>query len=128
MAALIFIATPTATTLPAGEYNCSLKGEQMTVYTGYCDGQNVYASFFMDNQYNIWFPFAGTATIDANGVITFDALNSYDRTINVTLNPAQTAVENVEQNAVNTNKRIENGQLIIEHNGVKYNAIGAEIK
>ena len=127
-AAIAFIIGEGATSFPAGTYTCSLKGEEMTVYTGSCDGQYVYVSYFMDSNYNIWFPFAGTATVDEEGVIVFDALNSYDRTIKVTLNPKTEGVENVAEKATSIEKRIENGMLIIEKNGVQYNVIGNVIK
>ena len=66
---------------------------------------------------------------DEGGVIVFDALNSYDRTIKVTLNPKKTeSVENVAEKTVNAAKRIENGMLIIEKNGVKMNILGTRIK
>jgi len=129
MAALVFYVAPGTDKLAAGTYTCTYKeGIEMSVKAGSCDGQNVYASFFMDFNYNIWFPFAGQATIDGDGVIVFDALNSYDRTIHVTLYPKQeTAVENAKAES-NAAKRIENATLIIEKNGMKYNVLGTVIK
>ena len=41
--------------------------------------------------------------------------------------PEESAVENVN-NAVKSVKTIENGQLVIIKNGVKYNALGTEIR
>jgi hypothetical protein len=38
------------------------------------------------------------------------------------------AVEDVESVKVEAKKTVKNGQLIIEKNGVKYNALGAELK
>ena len=133
-AALAFILGAGDTTFTAGTYTCSLKGEPMTVYTGSCDGQKVYVSFFATFNAqgylnSLWFPYAGTATVDEEGVIVFDALNSYDRTIKVTLNPKkEQAIENVEEKAANLNKRLENGMIVIEKNGVKYNVIGNVIR
>lgn len=133
-AALAFILGAGDTTFTAGTYTCSLKGEPMTVYTGSCDGQKVYVSFFATFNAqgylnSLWFPYAGTATVAEDGVIVFDALNSYDRTIKVTLNPKkEQAIENVEKDATNAAKRLENGLLIIEKNGVKYNVIGNVVK
>ena len=129
VAGIAFILEEGATSFTAGTYTCSLKGEPMTVYTGSCDGQYVYVSYFMDNNYNLWFPYAGTVTVDEEGVIVFDALNSYDRTIKVTMNPKKPeGIENVEKNATDLNKRLENNMIIIEKNGVKYNVIGNVIK
>ena len=125
---LAFILPEGATSFVAGEYTCSLKGEPMSVLTGSCDGQNVYVSFFMDTNYNLWFPYAGTVTVSEDGVVTVNALNSYDRTIKATFNPKkEDAVENTK--AVSTaNKRLEDATLIIEKNGVQYNVLGTVIK
>jgi hypothetical protein len=38
------------------------------------------------------------------------------------------AVENVETVKVGAEKFVENGQMFILKNGVKYNALGAEVK
>ena len=125
---LAFILPEGATSFVAGEYTCSLKGEPMSVLTGSCDGQNVYVSFFMDTNYNLWFPYAGTVTVSEDGVVTVNALNSYDRTIKATFNPKkEDAVENTK--AVSTaSKRLEDATLIIEKNGVQYNVLGTVIK
>lgn len=134
VAAIAFLLNPGDTTFTAGTYTCSLKGEPMTVYTGSCDGQYVYVSYFATFNAqgylnSLWFPYAGTATVSEDGVIVFDALNSYDRTIKVTLNPKkEQAIENVEKDATNAAKRLENNMLIIEKNGKKYNVIGNVIE
>ena len=39
-----------------------------------------------------------------------------------------TAIENVDANAVKAVKTIQNGQLLIERNGVEYNVMGARVK
>ena len=60
---------------------------------------------------------------------TFTSLNS-GNVYNVTITTGakiSTAVENVEVSASPV-KMIENGQLIVIKNGVKYNALGQEIK
>lgn len=61
-------------------------------------------------------------------MIVFDALNSYDRTIKVTLYPKdETAVENTKAESTAA-KRIEDATLIIEHNGKIYTVTGAELR
>lgn len=98
-----------------------------------CDGQTVYVSFFAKLNAqgyltDLWFPYAGTVTVSEEGVIVFDALNSYDRTIKVTLYPKdETAVENTKAESTAA-KRIENATLIIEKNGNIYNVQGVEVK
>ena len=41
---------------------------------------------------------------------------------------APTSMESIQPSVFSTQKRIENGQLLIIHNGVKYNAQGQVIK
>ena len=45
-----------------------------------------------------------------------------------TIDPTKSAVENVEAVKVGAEKVIENGQIFILKNGVKYNALGAQVK
>jgi hypothetical protein len=44
------------------------------------------------------------------------------------LDPTKSALENVEAVKVGAEKVIENGQIFILKNGVKYNALGAQVK
>ena len=46
----------------------------------------------------------------------------------LTIDPTKSAVENVEAVKVSAEKVIENGQIFILKNGVKYNALGAQVK
>ena len=46
----------------------------------------------------------------------------------LTIDPTKSAVENVETVKVGAEKVIENGQIFILKNGVKYNALGAQVK
>ena len=46
----------------------------------------------------------------------------------LTIDPTKSAVENVEAVKVGAEKVIENGQIFILKNGVKYNALGAQVK
>ena len=46
----------------------------------------------------------------------------------LTIDPTISAVENVEAGKVGAEKVIENGQIFILKNGVKYNALGAQVK
>jgi hypothetical protein len=133
MSVIVFLIPQGDSTLVAGTYTPSLNGRPMTVYIGSCDGYSVYPSFFAkENEQgyltDLWFPYQGTITVDEEGVIIVDVLNTYDRAIKVTMHPgSEEAVENVET-VSNLNKRMENGLFIIEKNGVQYNAIGNVIK
>lgn len=133
-AVIAFIIPAGDTTLVAGSYKCNLTGQPMTVYTGSCDGYSVNPSFFgtinaQGYLTQLWFPYQGNIVVDEKGVIVVDVINTYDRTIKVTLNPKkEQGVENVEKDATNAAKRLENGLLIIEKNGVQYNVIGNVIE
>ena len=118
-------------TLTPGVYEASDSESPMTLYPGSCDGSSVYYSFVgytnEEGIVNMWFPVEGTVTVDEDGVITVDAHNSYGRSIKAVLGTKPQAINNT--NAANkVAKRLVNGQLVIEKNGVQYNVVGAELK
>lgn len=132
---LEFYLPDDATDLVPGTYTVSDSFEPFTVTAGDCDGPNVYYSFagrLTEDGYvqEVWILADGTVTVDAEGVITVDAVNTHGRSIKAVLD-GPTAVESVTADSTTDStaavKRIENGQLIIEHNGVKYNAMGMRI-
>ena len=126
-----------ATELVAGEYPINETYGYQTVYSGYYStlyGEVVpsLAAYVVeedDELYydKIWWIVSGTVTIDENKTITVDAFNSIGQSVKAVLNPTADAVENVVSKSVAT-KRIENGHLVIEKNGRRYNVLGAEIK
>jgi hypothetical protein len=133
MSVIVFLIPQGDSTLVAGTYTPSLNGRPMTVYIGSCDGYSVYPSFFAkENEQgyltNLWFPYQGTITVDEEGVIIVDVLNTYDRTIKVTLNPKAQGIEETEETVSGTSKRLENNMIIIEKNNVQYNILGNVIK
>lgn len=122
--------------LVAGEYPFSDEYDEQTVYAGfYSDSYGYIPSFVniaveQDGKYyygeEFWWPVEGTVTIWENGVILVDAINSKGAAIKCRLGGAE-AIDNVDANAVAT-KRVVKGQLLIEKNGVIYNAQGAVVK
>lgn len=124
-----------ATGLVPGTYTVNDSQEPFTVISGDCEGSSVYYSFaglMTEDGYvqELWLIVGGTVTVDADGVITVDAVNSLGRSVKAVLD-GSAAVENVTAESTTDStaaiKRIENGQFIIEHNGVKYNASGMRI-
>ena len=98
---------------PAPSYVCFLDAE------GYHDTEGLYC--MVD----------GTVTIEnINGKmkVEVDALNSYDISVKLHYNPAQSAVEDITVDNTNISKRLINGQLLINRNGKTYNATGALVK
>ena len=122
------ITTPSAV---AGIYPVNTSTDDQTVMSGSYDGE-VYPSFagtLDDEGYveKIWYLVTGNVTVADNFDITVAAKNSKDHNIAVTLKATSTSIKNAEvmQKVV---KAIENGQLIINVNGVRYNVNGAIVK
>ncbi|MBR2450424.1 MAG: hypothetical protein IKB40_08205 [Paludibacteraceae bacterium] len=67
--------------------------------------------------------------VDGHLKITVDAVNSYDVPAHIVYeaNPAETGFENIKVNT-NASKMIENDQLLIIKDGVKYNVMGSVVK
>ena len=126
--------------IPAGVYPISATPAYGTAYasTGYdpsmgpmpCnyatlmeqEGAYYYTSFY--------FMVAGqveVGKVDGKLTMVIDATNSYGVPVHITYNAATTAVEDVTTAAGNV-KHLENGQLVIIKNGVKYSATGAVVK
>lgn len=120
------------TELAAGVYSITDTYTTGTVSSGYIDGY-IYGSFagFINSNDQIsiplWLFFDGTVTVYDNGVIAVNAINTKGSQIECQLGQWPEGVENTEAEVVAT-KRIVNGQLVIEKNGVKYNAVGTVVK
>ena len=98
---------------PAQSYFCGLDAE------GYL------------NQLELYCLVDGTVTIEnINGKLKVEvnAFNSYDVPVVLHYNAAATAIENINTDNTNVNKRIINGQLVIIRNGQIYDATGALVK
>lgn len=65
---------------------------------------------------------------DTQAVLYIYANNNGYATYTLTIDPTKSAVEDVEAVEVGTKKVLENGQVFIIKNGVKYNTLGAEVK
>ena len=134
MIALAIFLPQGQTELVAGEYAVSATPAYSTVYAGsYDDGFNPsFAATLVEEEgklyYNqIWYLVSGKVTLDENLNITVDALNSNEKTVKATLKAQSQGIEDVNA-AAKAVKSIVNGQLIIEKNGVRYNAQGAVIR
>lgn len=120
--------------LTAGEYPINNTGMSGTVMAseGYVSGVGAYPSYVatVSEGYfdELWYFVSGTVTVKSNLAIEVAAVNSFGKSIAIKLGaPVTTAISNTEA-PVNAGKRIQNGMLIIEKNGVKYNALGVEVK
>lgn len=123
------------TELPAGVYDIDKSYEAGTVSAGSLDASQgrIYGSFAgsLDDEGYInvplWLLVDGTVTVLENGVIQVNAINTWGSVIECQLGAWPEGVENTNA-AVEVSKRIVNGQLVIEKNGVKYNAVGTIVK
>ncbi len=106
--------------LPAGEYS------NIVVSLGFY-AYNFTPSFVL-NEDAVWFIQSGKLTVAANGSMTFEGLNSYDKAVTITIGKQDpTALFNVNVN-VNANKFLRKGRLIIRKGDKLYNAVGQKVK
>jgi len=132
-AALAFIPKEGKSTLVAGTYTIDNSEAPGTLYASSgpnSQGQLGYSFVGIQSTQgwtSVWFLVAGTATIDENGVITIAGLNSYNQQVNVILGKNAEGVESINAD-IKATKRIVNGQLVIEKNGVLYNVLGTNVK
>lgn len=132
---LEFPVAKTATDLAAGTYAIDATGAEGTVSAGAgLDEEGYIVGSFAgyrnaNNQITapLWWIVSGTVTVAENGIITVDAVNSYDKAIKCKLGKDNTAVDNINADAAAV-KRIDNGQLIIRKNGTDYNVMGVVIR
>ena len=132
---LEFSVANTATDLAAGTYAINTTGAEGTVSAGAgLDEEGYIIGSFAgyrnaNNQITapLWWIVSGTVTVAENGIITVDAVNSYDKAIKCKLGKDNTAVDNINADAAAV-KRIDNGQLIIRKNGTDYNVMGVVIR
>ena len=120
------VAEPAMNTVLASEGVTAQGGISPSFYgTLVEDGGQLYVD-------KLWFLVSGQVVVEnINGKLkmTIDAVNSYDVPVKIVYNAAgaNTAVDNVAVEN-NVSKVLENGQIFIMKDGVKYNAIGSVVK
>ena len=116
------------TELVAGEYEVSVMPMYGTVMAGQYTAEGPQPSYALTNDGKLWYIVSGKVTVEGDGSIVIDALNSNGKAIKSTLDHLQgMGIEDVNA-AKKVTKSIINGQLIIEKNGVRYNVNGQRIK
>ncbi len=121
--------------LVAGEYEVSNSEyiEPGTIGAGSFEGQNIYGSFAgsrdAEGYINVplWFFASGKVTVSESLVLEVQVLNSKGYKISCRLGTYPEGIENTDAKAAAT-KRVVNGVLVIEKNGVRYNAQGTVVK
>jgi len=127
------------TYIPAGTYTIDKTDAAGTVRasTGYEAG-NVMPSYAMTYVIEngqvypdkTWFIMSGTVEVETDGTnlkVTVDGKNAFGKNIKAVLGALDTAIDDVVLDKAVT-KTMENGQLIIIRNGVRYNAQGAVVE
>ncbi len=75
----------------------------------------------------MWFITEGKVTISSNGdepYVLVEGTNSFGREVRIEVGSLAEGIEAVEQDRPTSTKRIIDGQLIIEHNGIQYSVLG----
>lgn len=129
-----------AIVIPEGEYVISDSYEAGTVVAcpGVSNGSVTpsFAGLLSEDggmQVPLWFLREGTVKVknnDGNLYVTVDAKNSYGRTIDVIINENDSSIDQTQSdsNTGKVRKYIENNQVVIERDGIKYNTLGIRIK
>lgn len=136
--AFLVEATDSAIVIPAGTYPITNTAATGTVFAspGVQDG-SIYPSFYGKLSANggivppCYFMVGGNVVvenIEGHLKVTINALNSYDVPATIVYEASATAVENVTVEGKNASKMIENNQLFIIKDGVKYNVMGSVVK
>lgn len=133
MVALKFFATADDKKLPAGTYPINNTKTANTVMASEgCTEQGLTYSFAVetDDQGSIaasWWIVSGEVIVAADGSITVNAVNSYDKTVTIAITFSATALFDVNANE-NMSKFFRNGQLYIRKGDKIYNALGTEVE
>ena len=81
-----------------------------------------------EEYYIPYYMISGTVTISANGSIAVNATSYYGSTLIITYTAKEQGIEHTAVKSANTHKALRNGMLLIEKNGVRYNAVGQIVK
>ncbi len=128
-----------AITIQPGMYTISKSLDAMTVLASVGAVDNSpYPSFYAKQNAEgnlvapLYFMVGGTVEVkneNGNLYIEVNAVNSYGVPMHIVYDATPTtSIENVGAEMMDTEKKIENGQLLIIRNGKAYNALGAKVK
>ena len=120
----------------SGVYPVANQYIPQSVYSGYYSSQYGLIPSFAGNMYEdggtlyynkLWFLTEGEVTVNENGSIDVEAVNSYGRIIRCHLGEYPEGIENTDAKAAAV-KVVRDGKLIIIKNGVEFNAQGTIVK
>ncbi len=136
---ILDVTLPTgASELVAGTYTIDDSYGPQTVFSGYYNSSSQYSmtpsfaatlvEYQGDLYYDkVWWIVSGTVTVDTNGKITVNAVNSKEQSIQVTLGGLKQGIENAVLSG-KTQKIILDGSMYIIRDNKMYNIQGARIR
>ncbi len=136
---ILDVTLPTgASELVAGTYTIDDSYGPQTVFSGYYDSSSQYSmtpsfaatlvEYQGDLYYDkVWWIVSGTVTVDTNGKITVNAVNSKEQSIQVTLGGLKQGIENAVLSG-KTQKIILDGSMYIIRDNKMYNIQGARVR
>ena len=136
---ILDVTLPTgASELVAGTYTIDNSYGPQTVFSGYYDSSSQYSmtpsfaatlvEYQGDLYYDkVWWIVSGTVTVDTNGKITVNAVNSKEQSIQVTLGGLKQGIENTVLSG-KTQKIILDGSMYIIRDNKMYNIQGARVR
>ena len=136
---ILDVTLPTgASELVAGTYTIDNSYGPQTVFSGYYNSSSQYSmtpsfaatlvEYQGDLYYDkVWWIVSGTVTVDTNGKITVDAVNSKEQSIQVTLGGLKQGIENAVLSG-KTQKIILDGSMYIIRDNKMYNIQGARVR
>ena len=136
---ILDVTLPTgASELVAGTYTIDNSYGPQTVFSGYYNSSSQYSmtpsfaatlvEYQGDLYYDkVWWIVSGTVTVDTNGKITVNAVNSKEQSIQVTLGGLKQGIENAVLSG-KTQKIILDGSMYIIRDNKMYNIQGARVR
>lgn len=136
---ILDVTLPTgASELVAGTYTIDDSYGPQTVFSGYYNSSSQYSmtpsfaatlvEYQGDLYYDkVWWIVSGTVTVDTNGKITVNAVNSKEQSIQVTLGGLKQGIENAVLSG-KTQKIILDGSMYIIRDNKMYNIQGARVR
>jgi hypothetical protein len=136
---ILDVTLPTgASELVAGTYTIDDSYGPQTVFSGYYNSSSQYSmtpsfaatlvEYQGDLYYDkVWWIVSGTVTVDTNGKITVNAVNSKEQSIQVTLGGLKQGIENAVLSK-KTQKIILDGSMYIIRDNKMYNIQGARVR
>ena len=81
-----------------------------------------------EGYYDPYYMVSGTVTVSENGSIAVNATSYYGSTLIITYTVQEQGIEHTAVKSAGMRKALRNGMLLIEKNGVRYNAVGQIVK